>query len=78
MGAKACRHELSARLPDLRTALAYEAVYGRTVRELFAGLYEEAEQAVAARAAVLRHRTAKKPNPKRQEAVNGLAARIKN
>ena len=40
-GGKVSRDEYSARLPNLETALAYEAMYGKPVRELFAGLYEQ-------------------------------------
>ena len=49
-GAKACRYERFARDPGLRTALAYEAIFQRPIRELFAGLYDEIEREVAERA----------------------------
>jgi transcriptional regulator with XRE-family HTH domain len=37
-GACPARHEAFVRRPDLETALAYEAIYGVPVRELFAGI----------------------------------------
>src|ERR1039457_3842962 len=52
-GLKVCRDERLAREPNLATALAYEVIYQRPVRELFAGVYEQIEREVAARARVL-------------------------
>ncbi len=52
-GAKVCRYERFVREPSLRTALAYEAIFQKPVRELFAGLYEVMEREVAARAETL-------------------------
>jgi hypothetical protein len=52
-GIKVCRDENFARTPSLQMALAYEAIYGRPVRELFAGLYQEIEREVAERAKFL-------------------------
>ncbi len=69
-----CRHENDAREPSLQSALAYEAIYGRPVRELFAGLYEQAEQNVAERARLLSYR--KTGNRKCQEAIINLASKI--
>ena len=53
-GAKVCRDERFAREPSLSTALAYEAIYQKPVRELFAGFYEKAEGHVLVRAKGLR------------------------
>lgn len=75
-GIKVSRDENSARVPDLRTALAYEAIYGKPVRELFAGLYEQVEGDVAKRAKLLRHREATKLKPKLQAVINNLASKI--
>ena len=44
------RYERFARTPALPTALALEAILGMPVRDLFAGLFEEAESVAAARA----------------------------
>jgi DNA-binding XRE family transcriptional regulator len=50
------RHEGFIRTPSLETALAYEAIYGTPVRELFAGVYVRAEREAMRRARVLRKR----------------------
>ena len=51
--AKVCRDEKFAREPKLRTALAYEVIYQRPVRELFAGLYKQIEREIVGRAKIL-------------------------
>jgi transcriptional regulator with XRE-family HTH domain len=70
------RHENFAREPSLEAALAYEAIYGKPVRELFAGLYEEVEQSVANRARLLKYRQTEKPIPQRQGIINQLVSKI--
>jgi transcriptional regulator with XRE-family HTH domain len=42
-GAKICRYENAKRQPSLETALAYEALFGVPLRELFAGVYQKVE-----------------------------------
>jgi hypothetical protein len=74
-GAKVCRDENFAREPSLQDALAYEAIYGRPVRELFAGLFERAEQDVAARAKLMLHRKVRTLNQRRQQSIIQLADR---
>ena len=73
--AKVCRDEKFAREPSLQDALAYEAIYGRPIRELFAGLYEQAGQDVAARAKFLGFRKLRKPDVRKQETIIQLAAK---
>jgi transcriptional regulator with XRE-family HTH domain len=68
-GIKVCRDEKFTREPSLRSALAYEAIYGRPVRELFAGPYQQIEQDVAKRAKVLTYRKVGNQNPKRHQAL---------
>ena len=63
-GIKVSRDEHNARKPDLQAALAYEAIYGKPVRELFAGLYEQIERDVAERARILNFRKNVKPGKK--------------
>jgi transcriptional regulator with XRE-family HTH domain len=75
-GIKVSREENDAREPSLLTALAYEAIYGTPVRELFAGLYEQEERKVAERARILGHRKVGKPKPKRQEVIANLASKL--
>jgi len=77
-GQAACRHERFARAPTLATALAYEAIYRKSVRELFAGLYQKIEEEVAARAKALGSRkNFQKPNrqsARKRQAVANIAA----
>ena len=62
-GAKVCRNERFVREPSLATALAYEVIFQKPVSELFAGLYRQIEQEVAARAKTLTYRIPpRKPN----------------
>lgn len=44
------RYEMSVRQPTLQTALAYEAIFGTPLPELFGGVYEEIEKEVVRRA----------------------------
>ena len=41
-----CQYEARKREPDLRTALAYQVVFGVPVEELFPGIHREVEQEV--------------------------------
>lgn len=62
-GAKVSRYERFARQPTLQTALAYEAVFGVPVRDLFAGIYQKVERPVSQRAQLLlRKLTTAKPD----------------
>jgi len=74
-GEKVCRDENFARGPSLQDALAYEAIYGLPVRELFAGVYQQAEEAVAARAKILSFRKLRKTDARKQAAIIQLAAK---
>ena len=75
-GIKVSRDENRAREPSLATALAYEVIYGKPVRELFAGVYEHVERKVAERAKLLSYHKARKP--KRQEVITNLVSKITN
>lgn len=55
-GAEVSRHESCERIPLLRTALAYEAIFGVPVAELFAGEHEKVEAEIRARAEALAQR----------------------
>jgi transcriptional regulator with XRE-family HTH domain len=70
------REERYIREPSLQAAIAYEVIYGKPMRELFAGLYEEVEQSVVQRARILRHRTTRKAKLKRQEVITSLVSKI--
>src|SRR6266516_4750166 len=55
-GAKVCRYERFVREPTLETALAYQAIFKRSVSELFGGLYQKVEGEVTERAKILAER----------------------
>ena len=74
-GGKVSRDENYSRTPTLETALAYEAIYGKPVRELFAGLYEQIARDVSSRAKLLSYRKHDPPDPKRSQALSELALR---
>ena len=74
---KVSRDENNLRIPTLEFALAYEAIYGKPIRELFAGLYEQIAPEVSARAKLLSYRKRETPDPKRQQALSELALRHK-
>ena len=74
-GGKVSRDENSSRIPTLETALAYEAIYGKPVRELFAGLYEQIVGEVSSRGKILSYRKSETPDPKKQQALSELALR---
>lgn len=76
-GAKVCRDERFAHEPNLRTAMAYEAIYKKPMRELFAGLYERVEREVAGRAKTLglrKDRGNKEQAARRRQVLGDLAA----
>ena len=55
-GSKASRHEQMDRLPELQTALGYEAIFNCPVSQLFPELYKQIETAVRKRAKTLAKR----------------------
>jgi transcriptional regulator with XRE-family HTH domain len=77
-GSKVSRNEDPEYVPGLHTAIAYAVIYGKPVRELFAGVYEQIEQEISERAKVLSYRTTGKPEPKRQEAITRLISKASN
>jgi transcriptional regulator with XRE-family HTH domain len=72
---KVSRDENYSRVPTLETALAYEAIYGTPIRELFAGLYEQIAPGISSRAKILSYKKSETPDPKRQQALSELALR---
>lgn len=76
-GSKVCKDERFAHEPNLRTALAYEAIYRKPIHELFAGLYECVEREVAGRATILalrKGRGNKEQAARRRQVLGDLAA----
>jgi transcriptional regulator with XRE-family HTH domain len=55
-GTSASRYERFGRKPSLATALAFEAIFETPIKELFAGLYQEAEALTVRRAKLLHKR----------------------
>ena len=55
-GAKVSRYERNTRVPTLKTALTYEAIFRTPVSELFAGRFQEAEREATKRAKILSER----------------------
>ncbi len=55
-GGNVCRHERFSQVPDLQTALAYEAIYRQPVSALFPGMFEEMQRVVRARSKKLEQR----------------------
>lgn len=52
-GAKISRYERFSREPTLKTALAYEALFGIPVQSLFAGTFQKVEAEIKRRAQLL-------------------------
>src|SRR5579862_2621638 len=74
-GSKVCRHERFSRDPNFETGLAFEVIFQQPIRELFAGLYQEIENEVAARARILAARPEqKKPNWRTRRRTQTLAS----
>lgn len=64
-GTKVSRHERATRPPSLETALAYQAIYGVPVHELFPDEYRKAASAVQTRADALSRRIARRPDSRK-------------
>lgn len=79
-GAKVNRHERFVREPSLLTALGYAAIFGKSVTELFAGLYSRIEKRVVERARLLARRIERaKPNARtncKRQAIINLAMKL--
>jgi transcriptional regulator with XRE-family HTH domain len=81
-GEAVCRMEQFVRTPSLDQALAYEAIYGKPVRELFPGVYARAAEGIAARvdalAEELRSKTAPGAISRKRQILTDLANRLSN
>lgn len=60
-GSKVSRYERYRRMPTLETALTYEAIFRKPVRELFAGLFTEVERKMLKRTGHLGRKLLAKP-----------------
>ena len=76
---KVSRYERRRRLPPLITALAYEAITGKPVAELFGGTYQPILAAVARRAKLLNDGSERSRKPRvpasRERSIEAIAAR---
>ena len=76
--AKVSRYENSRRLPPLRTALAYEAIFGVPVSDLFGGLFDSIRSDVRTRARRLAEDAGHLPptprRTRRKESLQRIAA----
>lgn len=67
------RHERFVRIPDLKTAFAYEAVLRVNVHDIFSGLRDEAIAEVQARALkAIRHRRPSGSGAQRRRRLHAL------
>jgi transcriptional regulator with XRE-family HTH domain len=78
-GTKVSRYEHFAREPSLAAALAFEVIFQKPVRELFAGRYREIVRQVAARAKVMTYRISLQKGTamcaRKRQCLGGIAAR---
>jgi transcriptional regulator with XRE-family HTH domain len=76
-GAKVSRYETFQREPNLKTALALQALFGVPVAELFAGIYEQVEKDTSERARILQDKmegdAANKANARKAELLRAIA-----
>lgn len=70
--AKVCHYENFTRVPSLEAALALEAIYKRSVSELFGGLYQQAERKVAKRTKMLLAKVDSRPGGRSSRKRNAL------
>lgn len=76
---KISRYEHGRRLPPLKTALAYEAILGRPIAELFGGTYAAVQGEVKRRARILENSSARPPRgsrfARRKASIQAITAR---
>jgi transcriptional regulator with XRE-family HTH domain len=76
---KISRYEHGRRLPPLKTALAYEAILGRPIAELFGGTFAMVQGEVKRRARSLEHSGARPPRgsrfSRRKGSIQAITAR---
>jgi transcriptional regulator with XRE-family HTH domain len=72
-GAKVSHYERSGRIPNLKVIFAYEAIFQKPARELFAGIYDRAERETLRRVRLLVSRLRKRQeNPTLARKIAGL------
>jgi len=58
---KVSRYERSSRIPGLKALIGYELIFGLTIEELFAGMYDNIQENVHDRAAQLLNTLTQEP-----------------
>ena len=80
-GSKVSRYEKMTREPELKAALAYEAIFNCPISQLFPGLYEKIEAAVKKRAKHLAKKALKAASrslkERKRESISGIINRSK-
>jgi transcriptional regulator with XRE-family HTH domain len=76
---KISRYERGTRLPTLKTALAYEVIFGRPVADLFSGTYRKERATVAQHARKLAGKAiaGRKPSflARRRDSLDNISSR---
>jgi len=76
-GAKVSRYERLGRVPSLTTIFAYEALFQKPARELFAGIYDRVERAALRKVRLLVNRLKKRrENPALARKIENLRALV--
>ena len=61
------RYEGMVRVPSLQTAIAYQLIFGRPLKDLFPDIYQEVEYLTLKRALALREEFHKNPETRKNE-----------
>src|SRR5438067_854077 len=61
-GAMVCRYERRQHEPNLRNAIAFEIIFGKSLRKLIAGTYEDVQRQIRRKADVLLHKLNRSEN----------------
>ena len=75
-GTRISRFERRRSVPDLKTVLAYQAIYGVPPHELFPGLFKEMRETVTTRAVELSEKLEAEPHTRRAPFKMDVLARI--
>jgi len=71
-GTKVSRYERGRRVPSLETALAMEAIFGVSIKQIFLGKFSKVDLQVRERAKVLRQKL--QSNPEKRRLLEKLAS----
>ena len=74
---KISEYETFQRVPNLKTALAFQALFGTPVAELFSGIYQDVEKEVSRKAAILQQKMQNKASDRASKRKADLLRAIK-